>query len=286
MDSMPDTRVICFLSDFGLGDDYVGSCKGVIATISPSANVIDLAHDLPGFGLDYGSEVLEHATRYMPADAVYLAVIDPGVGTGRRGLALRTRGGASLVGPDNGLLLPAADALGGVEEAVSLNDSRYHVHPVSSTFHGRDIFAPVAAWLAGGTLVSEVGEGVDPAKLLRLELPEAEPVTPLTPDGVQTRILAVDRYGNVRLSANQDTPGFEFGCLLKVDTPEGTVKCRYAETFGDSAVGDLLVVPDSHRRLSLSINQGNAAKALGLKVGHRVSITLLEARDPGTDDPG
>lgn len=265
--------VICFLSDFGLGDDYVGLCKGVISTLAPAVNVIDLAHELPGFGLEYGAEMLEYATRYMPSDAVYLAVIDPGVGTDRRGLALRTPSGASLVGPDNGLLVPAAEALGGVEAAVSLTDDRYHVHPVSSTFHGRDIFAPVAARLATGTPISEFGEKVDPDTLVRLYLPEAEAKDP---GGLQTRILGVDRYGNVRLSALQDTPGFEFGRLLKVDTPEGTLKCRYAETFGGSAVGSLLVVPDSHRRLSLSINQGNAAKALGLKIGHRVNITLLD----------
>lgn len=272
--------MICFLSDFGLSDDYVGLCKGVISRLAPAANVIDLAHELPGFGLEYGAEMLEHATRYMPADAVYLAVIDPGVGTERRALALRVRNGAHLVGPDNGLLLPAADSLGGVEEAVSLTDDRYHVHPVSSTFHGRDIFSPVAASLAAGTPLSEVGERVESGSLVRLELPEAEVVTA---EGVQTRILAVDRYGNVRLSATQDVPGFEFGSLLRVETPEGTLKCRYAETFGGSAVGDLLVVPDSHRRLSLSVNQGNAAKALGLKIGQRVRLSLLEDRPPERD---
>lgn len=274
------TRVICFLSDFGLADDYVGLCKAVISRLTPAANVIDLAHELPGFGLEYGAEMLEHATRYMPADAVYLAVIDPGVGTDRRALALRTSMGARLVGPDNGLLLLAADSLGGVEEAVSLTDDRYHIHPVSSTFHGRDIFSPIAARLAADTPISHLGENVDPASLVRLDLPDAAIVTA---EGIQTRILAVDRYGNVRLSATQDVPGFEFGSLLRVETPEGTLKCRYAETFGGSAVGDLLVVPDSHRRLSLSINQGNAAKALGLKVGQRVGISLLEDRSPERD---
>jgi S-adenosylmethionine hydrolase len=270
------------VSDFGLADDYVGLCKGVISCIAPSANVIDLIHELPGFGLEYGAEMLEHATRYMPADAVYLAVIDPGVGTERRALALRVSGGAHLVGPDNGLLLPAAETLGGVEEAISLTDSRYHVHPVSSTFHGRDIFAPVAARLAAGMPVAGLGESVDPGSLVRLDLPEAEAVSP---NAVRARILAVDRYGNARLSALQDTPGFEFGRLLQMDTPEGTLRCRYAEAFGGSAIGDLLVVPDSHRRLSISINQGNAAKALGLKVGHAVKITLLDPQIPEPDGP-
>lgn len=276
------TRVICFLSDFGLGDDYVGLCKGVISCFAPSANVIDLAHELPGFGLEYGAEVLEHATGYMPADAVYLAVIDPGVGTGRRALALSTPSGAHLVGPDNGTLIPAAEALGGVQQAVSLTNDLYHVHPVSSTFHGRDIFAPVAARLAAGASAPELGDSVDPASLVRLELPETETITS---QSVQTRILAMDRYGNVRLSAPQGMPGFEFGRLLRVETPEGNLKCRYAEAFGDSAVGDLLVVPDSHRRLSISINQGNAAQALGLKVGQQVRITLLEDQSPERDEP-
>lgn len=266
-------RVICFLTDFGVDDDYVGVCKGVIAGLAPAANVIDLAHELPGFGLEYGAEVLEHATRYMPAGTVYLAVIDPGVGTERRALALRAESGALLVGPDNGLLTPAADSLGGVVEAVSLNDDRYHLHPVSSTFHGRDIFSPVAARLSAGTQLLELSEPVDPASLVQLRMPDAGE---LSSKGVHTRILAVDRYGNVRLSASQNAPGLEFGSLLRIETPEGTLKCLYAETFGGSAVGDLLVVPDSHDRLSLSINRGNAAKALGLKVGDAVIISRLE----------
>ncbi len=273
-------RVICFLSDFGVDDDYVGVCKGVIAGSAPAANVIDLAHELPGFRLEYGAEVLEHATRYMPAGTVYLAGIDPGVGTDRRALALRSESGALLVGPDNGLLLPAADSLGGVAEAISLTDGRYHIHPVSSTFHGRDIFSPVAARLAAGMPVSDLGEPVNPGSLVRLQMPVVESDAT---DGVHTRILAVDRYGNVRLSASQDTPGLEFGSLLRVETPEGTLKCLYAETFGGSAVGDLIVVPDSHNRLSLSINQGNAANALGLKVGDPVGVSRLE-NHPANDD--
>lgn len=274
-----NTRVICFLTDFGLDDDYVGVCKGVIARLTPTANVIDLAHELPGFALEYGAEVLEHATRYMPASAVYLAVIDPGVGTDRRALALRSGSGALLVGPDNGLLLPAADSLGGVAEAISLTDDRHHLHPVSSTFHGRDIFSPAAARLAAGKPISDLGEQVEPASLVRLETPDSEAPS----EDLGTRILAIDRYGNVRLSASQDTPGLAFGSLLRVETPEGTLKCLYAETFGGSAVGDLLVVPDSHNRLSLSINQGNAAKALGLKVGDPVGISRLED-SPANDD--
>ncbi len=161
-------RSICFLSDFGLGDDFVGLCKGVMLRIAPGATVIDLTHEVPGFGVEAGAEILEHATRYMPEDIVYLAVVDPGVGTERHALALRTAHGAFLVGPDNGLLTPAAEALGGISHAVALTNADYHLRPVSHTFHGRDIFSPAAAHLASGLDLRQLGEPVVPTSLVRV----------------------------------------------------------------------------------------------------------------------
>src|SRR5918994_6296932 len=160
-------RPICFLSDFGLAEDFVGTCKGVMFGIAPGVAVVDLTHEVPGFEIEAGAEILQHATRYMPEDVVYLAVVDPGVGTERRALALRTGSGALLVGPDNGILVPAAEALGGISEAVLLTNGRYHVHPVSNTFHGRDVFAPAAAHLVAGVGLSELGEAADPSSLTR-----------------------------------------------------------------------------------------------------------------------
>src|SRR5918992_4098070 len=116
-------RPVCFLSDFGLSDDFVGTCKGVMLGVAPGLPIVDLTHDVPGFAVEAGAEILEHATRYMPKDAVYLAIVDPGVGTERRGLALQTPKGALLVGPDNGLLVPAAESLGGIVAAFSLTDA-------------------------------------------------------------------------------------------------------------------------------------------------------------------
>jgi S-adenosylmethionine hydrolase len=142
---------VCFLTDFGLADDFVGTCKGVMLGVAPGLTIVDLTHEVPGFEVEAGAEILQHATRYMPPKTVYLAVVDPGVGTERRALALRTGRGELLVGPDNGLLLPAADSLGGVVEATVLTNRDYQVHPVSNTFHGRDVFAPAAAYLAAGT---------------------------------------------------------------------------------------------------------------------------------------
>lgn len=262
-------RPICFLSDFGLGDDFVGLCKGVISRIAPDANVIDLSHEVPGFGIEAGVEILGHATGYMPRDAVYLAVVDPGVGTERRGLALETSEGTFLVGPDNGLLVPAAEAMGGVASAVSLTNREYQITPVSNTFHGRDVFAPAAAYLAVGLDLAELGDPVDPGSLARVELPDAKE----RDDGsILATILGVDRYGNARLSVRQNEAGFEFGTTLEVEAGEGAMTVRYVETFGSSKDGDLIMVPDSHRRLSLCVNRGNASRALALKARDRVLL--------------
>ncbi len=272
-------RPICFLSDFGLGDDFVGLCKGVMLGIALETTVIDLTHQVPGFAVEEGAEILEHATRYMPEDTVYLAIVDPGVGTERRALALSTTGGALLVGPDNGLLIPAAESLGGIESAVSLTNSDYHLRPVSNTFHGRDIFSPAAAYLALGLNLRRLGEVLNPVSLVRIELPgvKRDDVNTIT-----TTIIGVDRYGNVRLSAMAKETDFEFGALVKVGAGEGEMLVRYVETFGHSKIGDLVLVPDSHRRLSLSVNKGNASRALALEMGNQVRLTLLE--DSGGHD--
>jgi S-adenosyl-L-methionine hydrolase (adenosine-forming) len=276
-------RSICFLSDFGLADDFVGTCKGVMLGIAPGVAIVDLTHEVPGFEVEAGAEILHHATCYMPDDAIYLAVVDPGVGTERRALALRTGDGAFLVGPDNGLLVPAAEALGGVWEVALLNNERYHVHPVSNTFHGRDVFAPAAAHLAAGVELSELGEAADPSSLVYLGLPGVEE-RGSAGEGVESRIISIDRYGNARLSVMQEDSGLEYGDELKIDAGDGEMPVRYLETFGSANAGELVIVPDSHWRLSLAINKGNAAQALRLKVGGRVRMIAPPAR--GAEDEG
>ncbi len=269
-------RPICFLSDFGLADDFVGSCKGVMAKVAPGIQILDLTHEVPGFEIETGAEILLHATRYMPPDTVYLAVVDPGVGTERRGLALSTRSGALLVGPDNGLLLPAAESLGGISEAVTLTNARYHLHPVSSTFHGRDIFSPAAAHLAAGVNISDLGGSISPPELQSVRIPGTEEDKPT---GTRTaRIISIDRYGNARLSMLEEDADLEYGTTLKVDTGDGDMSVRYVETFGAAKTGELILVPDSHWRLSLSINKGNAAYALALQVGKRVRLKNSKER--------
>src|SRR5918993_132216 len=262
-------RPICFLSDFGLADDFAGTCKGVMLRIAPGVSIVDLTHEVPGFGVEAGAEILQHATRYMPADAVYLAVVDPGVGTERRELALETQGGALLVGPDNGLLIDAAESLGGIIGACVLTEERFHLHPVSNTFHGRDVFAPVAAHLAAGVRLSELGEPVDPSSLMRLRQASVKVEEGA---GLVTRIISVDRFGNARLSIMQEESGLGYGDALTVDAGDGGMSVRYVETFGSAKAGELVLVPDSHWRLSLAINKGSAAQALALEVGGKVRL--------------
>ena len=267
-------RPVCFLSDFGLADDFVGTCKGVMHRIAPGVSVVDLMHEVPDFGVEAGAELLEHATGYMPVDAVYLAVVDPGVGTARRGIALLAESGAMLVGPDNGLLIAAAESLGGICAAVALTEERFHLQPVSNTFHGRDIFAPVAAHLVAGVGIPDLGEAVDPASLSRLGSGGSPPDRG---GGLSTRILSLDHFGNARLSVTTEQAGLQYGDALKVDAGDGEMSVRYVETFGSAGAGELVLVPDSHWRLSLAINKGNAARALALRVGG--TVRLISAVD-------
>lgn len=261
-------RPICFLSDYGLSGELVGICKGVMLSIAHRASIIDVTHGVSGFDVVGGAETLRHATAYMPEDAVYLAVIDPEDKTDRRGLAAETRSGAYLVGPDNGLLLPAAEALGGVARAVQLTNPRFHVRPVSDSFHGRDIFSPVAAHLAVGTDLGDLGEDIVPSSMAPIDFPLARREA----EGLAAEIIDIDRYGNARLSATLDDIDLHHGAAVEIVVRDDVMDARYVQTFGAAESGDLVLLIDSHWRLSLAVNKGNAARALLLSVGDRVRI--------------
>jgi S-adenosyl-L-methionine hydrolase (adenosine-forming) len=262
-------RPICFISDYGLTDVLVGTCKGVMMGIAPGTPIVDVTHTVPEFDVISGAETLLHATRYMPEGTIYLTVVDPGDNTKRRALAAEVRSGAYLVGPDNGLLLPAAEALGGIARVVHLTNPRYHVQPVSSTFHGRDVFSPVAAHLAAGADLDDLGERVDSASMVSLDFPGflREP-----DGGFATEIINIDRFGNARLSVMQEDVDLRYGTPLDIGVRDEVIEARYVETFGSAEVGDLVVVPDSHWRLSLAVNKGNAAQVLLLSLGEEVRL--------------
>jgi S-adenosyl-L-methionine hydrolase (adenosine-forming) len=260
--------VITFLSDYGVSDDFVGVCHGVIATVCPQARVIDITHGIPPQDLRAGAVVLREALAYMPR-GVHLAIVDPGVGGTRRALALRLEDGRLLVGPDNGLLWPAAQAGGGPLQAVDIGRSPFRLEPVSATFHGRDIFAPVAARLAGGADLVQAGEECDPDGLVALELPR-----PRTDNGtLVAHVLYVDRFGNLQLDAgDDDIAGVELGQRVSLQVGSRTWDCRRVSTFADVAVDELLVYEDSYRRLAIAVRDGSAAERLALAADGEVRI--------------
>jgi S-adenosyl-L-methionine hydrolase (adenosine-forming) len=262
-------RPICFISDYGLPGELVGICKGVMLGVAPGVSIIDVTHSVPKFDVVKGAETLRHATGYMPEDAVYLAVIDPDDKPARRELAAETGSGAHLVGPDNGLLLPAAEALGGVARAVLLTNSEYHLHPVSNSFHGRDIFAPVAAHLALGVELESLGEEVSPSSLSPIDFPGARKEG----DSLVAEIIDIDSFGNARLSATPEDLDLRHGSQIVISVRDEIMDATYVQTFGSSDNGDLVLLTDSHWRLSLAVNKGSAARALLLSPGDEIRIS-------------
>jgi S-adenosylmethionine hydrolase len=264
--------VITFLTDFGLQDDFVGTCHGVIATIAPGARVIDVTHGIrPGHVLQ-GAIVLANTLPYMPA-GVHLAVVDPGVGSGRRALALRDGEGRLHVGPDNGLLLPAAEHFGGIDVVHELTASDYSLQPVSRTFHGRDLFAPAAAHLAAGVPIEELGPPVDPEELVRVEVPQPE----VGNNRIRAVVLVVDRFGNLALHLRREQlDHLDLGAGTRVElTSRGE---RFfavsARTFADAPRGSLILYEDSYGSLALAVSRGSAAQLLRVEEGSEIMLDL------------
>lgn len=208
----------------------------------------------------------------MPA-CVHLAIVDPKVGSDRRALALRTPE-RLFVGPDNGLLIAAAERFGGIEEAIVLENPEFRLDPVSHTFHGRDVFAPAAAHLARGASLADFGSSVDPAGLERLHVPAAEVGT----GRLRAQVLYVDRYGNVQVSATTEDltrAGIEPGARVEIDVGFESYFATVARTFADVRVGDILLYEDSYWNVALAINGGSAAEMLGGRPGGDLRIRLV-----------
>jgi S-adenosylmethionine hydrolase len=265
-------RVITFLSDYGHDDDFVGVCHGVMARIAPDARVLDVTHGIPRHDIRSGALVLRRALPYFP-EGVHVAVVDPEVGANRRAVALRTaEGDRILVGPDNGLLIPAAKRFGGVAEAIEVSRSKHRLEPTAATFHGRDVFAPVGAHLAAGAPLAEAGEPLETGTLRELEMPEAR-----SEDGqLIAHAVAFDRFGNVMLDLEHDEVG-EHGLRLGHPVSVNDQDAHYATTFADVPAGSLLLYEDSYRWLALAVNRGSAAEHLGLRLDDEVRIRPASA---------
>ncbi len=262
---------ITFLSDFGLQDDFVGTCHGVIKRLAPAAQIIDITHGIPPQAVLQGALVLANTLPYMPA-GVHLAVVDPGVGGHRRALALRDADGRFYVGPDNGLLLPAAERAG-IADAHELANPAYALESVSRTFHGRDLFAPAAAYLARRVAIGDLGPPIDPESLVRLELPE-----PSFADGtVHATTLYVDSFGNIALNLTRDDldrVGVVPGTRIELDLSGERYYAVAARTFADARPGDVILFEDSYRNMSIAISNGNAAAMLHAVIGRPLNIRI------------
>jgi hypothetical protein len=262
---------VTFLSDFGLRDDFVGTCHGVIKRIAPEVQIVDITHGIPARAIVQGALVLANTVPYMP-HGVHLAVVDPGVGGPRRALALRDREGRLYVGPDNGLLLPSADRAG-VAEVHEIVNPEYALAPVSRTFHGRDIFAPAAAHLARGLALTELGPPIDAGALVRLELPRPE----LRPNRIAATALYVDAFGNVQLNLTREHLGeadVQPGARIELELAGQRYFAIAARTFSDARTGDLILYEDSYGNVAVAINGGNAAEMLRARAGQDVRINL------------
>jgi S-adenosylmethionine hydrolase len=266
------TLPVTFLTDFGVADDFVGVCHGVMKRIAPEVEIIDITHGIAPQEILQGALVLRNTLPYMP-EGVHLAVVDPGVGTDRKAIAARSGDGRLYVGPDNGLLVPAAERMGGLEEAWELAEPAYRLSPVSRTFHGRDIFAPAAAFLAGGLEPSQLGPTLDTASLTRLDVPVPE----VSAGEIVCHVLIVDRFGNVQLNltaSDLEQAGIVPGTRIELEIGLEEYYAVAARTFADVARGDIVLYEDAYRNVSIAINVGDAASVISARAGDRVRIRV------------
>jgi S-adenosylmethionine hydrolase len=265
--------VVSLLTDFGARDPSGAICEGVILGICPQATVVHISHEVTKYAIRDGALMLWCALPFMPV-GVHLAVVDPGVGTRRRPLALRVERGDFLVGPDNGLLLPAAQRLGGVQAVHELTSETHRLHPVSTSFHGRDIFAPAAAHLANGLPIGELGPALEPDEVVDLVIPAARPIA----GGVETSVIYVDTFGNCKLAGLREELEAVVGPMrpgraVRVQADgSAEIRMRWADTFGDVVTGEPILYVDSYDRLTVAVNQGNAAAQLGLAQDQPIAI--------------
>ena len=262
-------RYLSFLTDYGLDDGFVAACHGVAARIAPHAAIIDVTHLVPPGDVRRGAAVLAQTVPYLPP-AVHVAVVDPGVGTARRGIAVAA-GDSVFIGPDNGLLSWAVTASGGAARAFSLTNRELWLATVTATFHGRDIFMPVAAHLADGTELTATGAEIDVADLVTLPAPER-----LIRDSVaQGEVLTVDRFGNVQLTITASDAaqiGLKPGTTARIRSGRHRLTIPYRDVFGAVAPGELVAYADSAGLVAIAVNGGNAAQRLGLPPGAPVSM--------------
>lgn len=257
-------QFISLLTDFGLTQEYAGVCKAVILSICPSATIVDISHSGSPFDIEEAAFMLKNFVVYSPA-GVHVVVVDPGVGTERRGIAVETERGDILVGPDNGVLTEAVKVLT-FKKAVGLENKKYMLESISSSFHGRDVFAPCAAYILKGVPVTELGRTLDEKELNHLEI-----VTPHEDEKtVYGKVLRIDRFGNIQLNVPAQKIPEKKEVILEIKGKQ--LVLPYVKTFGEVDKGELLIYKDSDGLLTVSQNQGNASQLLNVRKPMEVLI--------------
>jgi hypothetical protein len=270
---MPDGArrpIITLLTDFGIADAHVAIMKAVVLSICPEANFVDISHEIPPQGIAQGAFVLETAWRQFPSGSVHVAVVDPEVGSARRGLALQASG-HHFVGPDNGLLSYILDEDGA--RAVALTRPWYFLNKVGHTFHARDVFAPVAAHLARGTALSSIGDAVALTELRRLPLSRPS----IQPGEIEAHIVHVDRFGNLITDLKKAELLSWLSEGNRAHIQAGPVEInRLSRYYAEVEPGQPLALISSSDRVEISVNLGSASEKLGLGLGSAVRVTRLE----------
>jgi S-adenosylmethionine hydrolase len=270
---------IAFASDYGLDDEFVGVCKAVVLGLAPGTPILDLGHGIPAHDVRAGSLLLVRAVQYLPDDTIVLAVVDPGVGTDRRLVAVDVEGGV-LLGPDNGLLAPATAMIGGPRRVVSIENPEYRLAAPGPTFAGRDVLAPAAGHLAAGVPLEALGPEVDPAGLVPgvVSLPDADPS-----GAIAGEVWWVDRFGNCQLNVDPEAlllAGTRPGGHVELRLVDGVRSARWVHTYADAKPSELVMLVDSYGLLSLAYDRESAAAALGLRAGSPVTV-VPEDVEPG-----
>jgi S-adenosylmethionine hydrolase len=265
---------VSFLSDYGRTDEFVGVCHAVMVDIAPDLRVVDITHDVPPFDVRAGALALVRAVQYLPTGVV-LAIVDPGVGTERRCIAVEIEGGF-LVGPDNGLLAPAVAMAGGPRRIVALENGEYQLPAPGPTFAGRDVMAPAAAYLVAGVPIGDFGPEVDPASLA----PGLIPLPNEQDDGsLQCEVLWIDRYGNCQLNLGPevlDGRGVDVGAPIALRIGKQERLARRVRTFADAKPAELVVLVDSYGMCTLALDQRSAASELKLRAGQSLVVVTPE----------
>ena len=269
---MPErARFVSFLSDYGRTDEFVGVCHGVMLDFAPHLQIVDVTHDVPPFDVRAGALTLVRSVQYLP-EGVVLAVVDPGVGTDRRCIAVAVEHGW-LVGPDNGLLAPSVAMLGGARTVVALTNPDYQLAAPGATFAGRDVMAPAAAHLANGVAIEELGDLVDPASLVPglLPLPSEEGDTFLG------EVLWIDRFGNCQTNIDPDlltARGVQRGDAIEVRFGNETRRARWVDAFAQAKPSEVIALVDSYGLLTIALDQRSAAQELKLRTGTAVTVAI------------